>query len=92
MGIGFSIFLIALGAVLTFAVKATVAGVDIHVVGWILMAAGVLGLLFTVALFAPRRRRIVVETRGAVSSAPTPGAVTLTPQNVVQRETRDDVV
>ena len=92
MGIGFSIFLIAVGAILAFAVKATVAGVDIHVVGWILMAAGALGLILTMAVFAPRRRRTVVETRGVASGIPAPGATTVTPQNVVQRETRDDVV
>lgn len=92
MGIGFSIFLIAVGAILTFAVKATVAGVDIHVVGWILMAAGALGVVLTLAVFAPRRRRTVVETRGVASAVPAPGAMTVTPQNVVQRETRDDVV
>ena len=32
MGIGVSIFLIALGAILTFAVNATVSGVDINTI------------------------------------------------------------
>ena len=45
MGIGFSTFLLAVGAILTFAVHATVAGLDIRVVGIVLMAAGALGLV-----------------------------------------------
>ena len=47
MGIGLGIFLLAVGAILAFAVHATVVGVDIHVVGGILMAAGFLSLVFT---------------------------------------------
>jgi hypothetical protein len=62
MGIGFSIFLLALGAILAFAVNATVAGLDISIVGWILMAAGVIGLILTMVVLAPRRRRTVTET------------------------------
>jgi hypothetical protein len=92
MGIGFSIFLIAVGAILAFAVHATVAGVDIHVVGWILMAAGALGLIITMAVFMPRRRRTVVETSASPSAGAVLGSATVTPQGVVQRETRDDVL
>jgi len=43
MGIGVSIFLIALGAILTFAVHATLSGVSIQTIGVILMIAGALG-------------------------------------------------
>jgi hypothetical protein len=57
MRIGFSIFLLAVGAILTFAVNYTVAGLDIHVVGWILMAAGVIGLIVTMLVLMPRDRR-----------------------------------
>jgi len=64
MGIGFSIFLLAVGAILAFAVNATVAGLDIHVVGWILMGAGVIGLILTMVVLTPRRRRTVTETSG----------------------------
>jgi Flp pilus assembly protein protease CpaA len=64
MGIGVSIFLIALGAILTFAVTATVAGVSIQTIGVILMIAGALGLIVTLLVFAPRRRAGgVVEER-----------------------------
>lgn len=45
MGIGLSIFFIALGAVLAFAVKFAVAGISIQTVGIILMVVGVIGLI-----------------------------------------------
>ena len=64
MGIGVSIFLIAIGAILTFAVNATLSGVSIQTVGVILMIAGALGLIVTLMVFAPRRRAGgVVEER-----------------------------
>jgi hypothetical protein len=47
MGIGTSIFLIALGAILKYAVTATVAGLDIGTVGVILMVVGVIGLIIS---------------------------------------------
>jgi Domain of unknown function (DUF6458) len=64
MGIGVSIFLIALGAILTFAVNATVSGIDINTIGVILMIAGALGLIVTLLVWGPRNRRSgVVEER-----------------------------
>jgi hypothetical protein len=50
MTVGASIFLIAVGAILKYAVTADVAGVDIQVVGLILMIAGALGLVIGLAL------------------------------------------
>jgi Domain of unknown function (DUF6458) len=50
MGIGTSIFLIAVGAILYFAVNAQVSGLDISTVGVILMICGVLGLVITLFL------------------------------------------
>ena len=47
MGIGASIFLIVVGAILTFAVTADVSGIDIATVGWILMIVGAIGLVMT---------------------------------------------
>jgi hypothetical protein len=44
MRIGSSLFLIAVGAILYFAVTATLAGIDIQTVGLILMIVGVVGL------------------------------------------------
>ena len=70
MGIGVSVFLLAVGAILAFAVHATVAGVDIRVVGLVLMAAGVLGLVVTFVIFAPRSRRTVVETQTTTIPGP----------------------
>ena len=63
MGIGVSVFLIAVGAILTFAVHAAVSGVSIPVVGVILMVAGAIGLIVTITVFAPRRRTSVTEER-----------------------------
>ena len=47
MGISMSIFLIAVGAILAFAVNATVQGIDLVAVGWILMGVGVLGIILS---------------------------------------------
>ena len=55
MYFGTSFFLIAVGAVLYFAVTATVAGIDIQTVGLILMIVGVLALL--ISLFISSRAR-----------------------------------
>ncbi|MEU1965813.1 DUF6458 family protein [Micromonospora sediminicola] len=65
MGIGTSIFLIAVGAILTFVLNANVGGVDLDVVGWILMAAGVLGLIMTTLVWG-RRRQVVTTTEQPV--------------------------
>jgi uncharacterized membrane protein len=63
MGIGVGIFLIAVGAILTFAVHVTTTGFNIHTVGVILMIAGALGLIVTMTIFAPRRRASTVQER-----------------------------
>jgi hypothetical protein len=57
MGIGTSIFLIAVGAILKFAVTASVAGVKLEVVGLILMIVGVVGLLMSLFWLLSRPRR-----------------------------------
>jgi hypothetical protein len=62
VGIGASIFLIALGAILTFALNLSVGFIDLDVVGWILMIVGVIGLVATAWIWGSRRRRVV--TRG----------------------------
>jgi Domain of unknown function (DUF6458) len=53
MGIGMSIFLIAVGAILRFAVYASVHGIALETVGLILMIVGVLGLLLTLTIWGP---------------------------------------
>ena len=60
MGIGASIFLLALGAILTFAVDWKLAGLDIHVVGWVLMAAGAVGLILFFYFWNRRRAPVYV--------------------------------
>jgi uncharacterized membrane protein YfcA len=50
MTIGTSLFLIAVGAILKFAVSVTVEGVDLHTVGVILMVVGGVGLVLGVYL------------------------------------------
>lgn len=59
MTIGSSIFLVAVGAILRYAVTATVSGVSIQTIGLILMLAGILGLVLSLFyLFAWRPRRV----------------------------------
>jgi hypothetical protein len=59
VGIGTSIFLIAVGAILTFALDVSVGGVNLDVVGWILMGAGALGLVIFAMIWGNRRREVV---------------------------------
>lgn len=68
MGIGVSIFLIALGAILAFAVNAEVSGLEIETVGWILLAVGIVGLVLSMIFWSSwggpgwgRRRATYVE-------------------------------
>jgi hypothetical protein len=56
MGIGVSVFLLAVGAILTFAVDVTTNGINLDTVGIILMVVGALGLLLSMLFwssFAP---------------------------------------
>jgi hypothetical protein len=55
MAIGTSLFLIALGAILKFAVTAKVAGIELQTVGVILMLVGALGLVISLAMLARGR-------------------------------------
>jgi hypothetical protein len=59
MGIGVSLFLIAVGAILAWAVEVTASGIDINMVGIILMVVGGVGLLLSLLFwssFSPYRR------------------------------------
>jgi hypothetical protein len=71
MGIGTSIFLIAVGAILKFAVTATVAGLELATVGTILIVVGVIGLLVSM-LWAAQAGRAggVVERERVVEREP----------------------
>jgi predicted membrane channel-forming protein YqfA (hemolysin III family) len=66
MSIGVSIFLLVVGAILTFAVNVSASGFNANTVGIILMLAGALGLLLSLLFwssFSPWNRRRTV-TRG----------------------------
>lgn len=64
MTIGFSLFLIAVGAILKFAVTADVNGVNVATVGVILMVVGIIGLVLSLAWALTRRRTDVIHEPG----------------------------
>lgn len=57
MYIGGSIFLLALGAILAFAVQDRLEGVELTTVGWILMAAGAIGIIVSLIINGQRSER-----------------------------------
>lgn len=74
MGIGVSLILIAIGAILTWAVHATTSGFNIHTIGIILMIVGAVGILLSLMFWSSwggwggtRRRTTYVD------DAPPPG-------------------
>ena len=84
MGIGTSIFLIAVGAILKYAVTANVSGVNLDTVGVILMVVGIVGLLLSLlwmTIWADRRRDRTVVADHAVATDPV-----VRERRVVERE------
>ena len=68
MATGVSLFFLAVGAILTFAIDTNVSGVDIDTIGVILMVIGLLGMLFSLVLWdswTPRARDedVVIDRR-----------------------------
>jgi hypothetical protein len=63
VGIGTSIFLIALGAILYFAVEVDISGLELSTVGVILMIVGILGLIISLYLMSVASRRGVAADR-----------------------------
>ena len=69
MGLGVSLILIAAGAILTWGINATVSGVNLDTIGYILMAVGAIGALLSLMFwsswggpgYASRRRTTVVD-------------------------------
>ena len=67
MGLGVSLFLIAAGAILTWAVNATVSGLELNTIGVILMVVGIVGLVLSLIFWSSwggwggTRRRTYVE-------------------------------
>ena len=74
MGIGVSVFLLAIGAILTFAVNASMSGVDLDTVGVILMVVGVIGIVTSMMFWnswggwggGRREERVVYHDRDVV--------------------------
>jgi tellurite resistance protein TehA-like permease len=72
MGIGTSLFLIAVGAILRYAVSDSVSGVDVPTVGLILLIVGVIGLLISLFMLLAYNRRETVVTRDRYDDPPPP--------------------
>jgi len=83
MGIGASVFMLAVGAIITFAFNIRVGWLDLDIVGWVLMAAGALGLILTLTVFSSRRRTTVVDQ--------TPASRVGTTERVVEERSPYDV-
>ncbi len=71
MGIGISVFFLAVGAILTFALNASVSGINLDTVGIILMVVGVIGLAMSAMFWNSwggfsRTERTVVRDREVV--------------------------
>ena len=66
MGIGVSIFLFAVGAILAFAVETQTRGIDLNTVGVILMIVGAVGMLISLLFWSSwggwGRRETIVES------------------------------
>ncbi len=81
MSIGLGIFLFVVGAILTFALNFESEFINIDLVGYILMGAGLVTVIIGIALLA-RRRQSVSTTRSAVDPA--------SGERVTQRSTDSD--
>lgn len=87
MGIGGGIALIVIGAILSFGVSDAVEGVNLAVIGYICMGAGVIALILAIVLNAQRSNTshtAVVEQRTTPNAAPAPAAPPAQPAPVQQ--------
>ena len=62
MGIGTSLLLIAVGAILYFAVNADISGLEISTIGLILMVVGIIGLVISLFFLSSSRRSATERT------------------------------
>ena len=89
MGIGGGIALIVVGAILSFGVSDRIEGVNLTVIGYICMAAGVIALILAIVLNAQRSNTshtAVVEQRTTPNAAPAAAApVAVQPVQPVQQ-------
>jgi beta-lactamase regulating signal transducer with metallopeptidase domain len=70
MGIGTSLFLIAAGAILRYAVADAISGIDLATVGLILLIVGIVGLLISLFMTLAAGRRETVITRDRYDDRP----------------------
>ncbi len=70
MGIGASLILIAAGAILTWAVNAQVAGINLTAIGVILMLVGVIGLILSMLFWSSWGGTTVRRSRTAYVDEP----------------------
>lgn len=82
MKLGSSLALIIIGAILSFAVADSLAGVDLTMIGYILIAAGLIGLVLTLVMNRPRGLNRVSEQRTLADPA--------TGEAVTRTEVRDN--
>ncbi len=68
MSFGAGIFLFVVGAILAFAVNVSVAWANLHLIGYILMGAGILGIILGFALMFRKQKSLTV-TRNSVDPA-----------------------
>ncbi|HAM25773.1 MAG TPA: hypothetical protein DCP11_03490 [Microbacteriaceae bacterium] len=83
MGIGTGIFLFVVGAIVAFALNFQVSWVNLDLVGYLLMGAGVVVFIISLVLVL-RKRKTLTTTRTAVD--PKGG------DEVVEHETKGDVL
>jgi lysylphosphatidylglycerol synthetase-like protein (DUF2156 family) len=78
VGFGVSIFLVAAGAILAFAVNTDLQGVNIHTIGWILLIVGLVGFVLSMIFWSSwagpgyftRRRTYIDDGPGAPPPGP----------------------
>ncbi len=81
MSLGTGIVLFVIGAILAFALNIQVSWIDLHLVGYILMIAGAVGIIIGIVLLT-RRRQSVATSRTAVDP--------VTGERVSRRTTESD--
>jgi hypothetical protein len=80
MGIGTGIFLLAIGAILRYAVSVSTSGIDLHTVGDILMIVGLIGIVLSLVFWSSwggfgggyghRRGDMLVDRRTVIERDP----------------------
>jgi hypothetical protein len=83
MGIGSGIFLFVVGAIVAFAINVLVSWVNLDLVGYLLMGAGVVVFIISLVLVL-RRRSSIATTRTGIDPA--------SGERVVQNETKSDTL